>query len=186
MTFKQRNQTLQSMAAAIKHRREARWTIAELKLIGKVPDSVLARRIGRTIKEIVEERQWRRIRLVTPPRRWTARETKLLGRYFDEELARRFRRPVHDVARQRIALQIPAFRPHKSKKWTRAEEKILGMAEDKVIAMRLGRTRNAVLQHRRILGIPPMARFFPNGWTVCLRQEWVTWFSVPAKVGGEL
>jgi hypothetical protein len=151
-----------------------------------VPDSVLARRIGRTIKEIVEERQWRRIRLVTPPRRWTARETKLLGRYFDEELARRFRRPVHDVARQRIALQIPAFRPHKSKKWTRAEEKILGMAEDKVIAMRLGRTRNAVLQHRRILGIPPMARFFPNGWTVCLRQEWVTWFSVPAKVGGEL
>ena len=53
---------------------------------------------------------------------------------------------MHDVSRQRIALHIPAFRPHKSKKWTRAEEKILGTAEDKAIAMRLGRTRNAVLQ----------------------------------------
>ena len=120
------------MFTVMNRRSEARWTMAELKLLGKVPDSVLARRIGRTIKEIVEERLRRRIRLVTPPRRWTARETKMLGHYFDEELARRFRRPVHDVARQRIALHIPAFRPHKSKKWTRAEEKILGTAEDKM------------------------------------------------------
>src|SRR5580693_8130809 len=104
MTFKQCNHIFQTMSAVIKHQREARWTIAELKLIGKVPDSVLARRTGRTIKEIVEERQRRRIRLETPPQRWTARETKLLGRYFDEELARRFRRPAHDVARHRIAL----------------------------------------------------------------------------------
>jgi hypothetical protein len=102
MTFKQRDQILQTMSTVIKQRREARWKMAELKLLGKMPDFVRARRIGGTIKEIVGERQRRRIRLVTPPRRWTARENKMLGHYFDEELARRFRRPVHDVARQKI------------------------------------------------------------------------------------
>ena len=81
--FKPLDQTLRIMSTVMKHRSEALWTMGELKLLGKVPDSVLARRIGRTIKEIVEERQRRRIKLVTPPRRWTARETKMLGRNFD-------------------------------------------------------------------------------------------------------
>ena len=147
------------MAAPMKSPRNAPWTKAELSRLGTAPDSVLARRLGRTIQEVVAERQARRIKLETGPRRWTAREIKLLGRYFDAELARRLRRPVHHVRRQRIALHIPAFRPLKLKTWTRAEEKLLGTDEDKAIAARLGRTRTAVLQHRRILGIPPAADF---------------------------
>jgi hypothetical protein len=33
-------------------RRGALWTVGELKQLGKVPDSVLASRTGRTIKEV--------------------------------------------------------------------------------------------------------------------------------------
>ncbi len=55
-----------------------RWTARELKLLGKLPDSVLARRTGRTIKEIVAEREARRIRVPAGSRRWTANEIKLL------------------------------------------------------------------------------------------------------------
>ena len=69
-------------------RREAPWTIAEIKRFGKTPDSVLARRYGRTIKAVVAEREARGIHLPTGPRRWTAREIKLLGTMSDAELAR--------------------------------------------------------------------------------------------------
>jgi len=146
------------MATRKKSRRYERWTKAELKQLGKTPDSILACRLGRTIQEVVDERKARRIKLETPTRRWTAREIRMLGRYFDAELARRLRRPVHHVRLQRVALHIPALRPLKFKKWTRAEEKLLGTDEDKVIAARLGRTRNSVLQHRRIL--EPVINFF--------------------------
>ncbi len=55
----------------LKSRRGERWTLAELKQLGKAPDSVLARRTGRTIKEIVAERERRRISLPTPAPRFT-------------------------------------------------------------------------------------------------------------------
>lgn len=69
-------------------RRDAPWTIAELKQLGKAPDSALARRFGRTIQAVVAMRESRRIALPTPPRRWTAREIRLLGTMPDAEVAR--------------------------------------------------------------------------------------------------
>ena len=86
-----------SQSKRTKSRRGAPWTLKELKQLGKVPDSVLARRTGRTIKEVVAMREHRRIGLRTPPRRWTAREIRLLGRYYDAEVSRRLRRDPHDV-----------------------------------------------------------------------------------------
>ncbi len=68
------------------------WTRADIVQLGRVPDSVLARRMGRTIKAVVAERERRKIALPTAPRRWTAREIKLLGKFNDQELARRLRR----------------------------------------------------------------------------------------------
>jgi hypothetical protein len=47
-------------------RRGLPWTLAELKQLGHRPDSVLARRLGRPIKEVVAMRESRRMRLVTP------------------------------------------------------------------------------------------------------------------------
>ena len=83
------------------------WTLAELSQLGKAPDSVLARRLGRTIAEVVEMREARRIGLQTGPRRWTAGEIQLLGRFNDSELARRLRRSKHQIRTQRISLRIP-------------------------------------------------------------------------------
>ena len=111
----------------MKTRKGAPWTPAELNKLGKLPDSVLARRTGRTIKEIVAERERRRIRLPTPPRRWTAREIRLLGRFNDREVARRLRRSYEVVRRQRTNLGIPSLCPlPKSKLWIHAEDKLLG------------------------------------------------------------
>jgi hypothetical protein len=119
---------LRKMKAAGKFRRRgALWTIAELKQLGKTPDSVLARRTGRTIQEIVAERENRRIKLETGPRRWTAREIKMLGRLNDFEVARRLRRSKGSVRRQRIALRIPALHPLIGRFWTRDEDKLFGI-----------------------------------------------------------
>ena len=51
----------------IRGRRGAAWRLAELQQLGKVPDSVLARRTGRTIKEVVAMREHRRIAMQTGP-----------------------------------------------------------------------------------------------------------------------
>src|ERR1035441_1292551 len=93
-----------------KRRWGAPWTLAELNQLGRVPDSALARRSGRTIGEVVDMREKRRVRLPTPARRWSAREVKLLGRYNDAELARRLRRGKGAVRRQRVALGTDAER----------------------------------------------------------------------------
>ena len=94
----------------IRSRRGTPWKLSELKLLGKVPDSVLARRNRRSIKEVVEMRESRRIAMETGPRRWTAREIRLLGALNDYELARRLRRPKHRVRYQRIDLRIRPFK----------------------------------------------------------------------------
>src|SRR6266545_6020826 len=95
----------------IKSRRGVPWTRAELKQLGRLPDSVLARRTRRTIKAVVTERERRRIGMKTVPRRWTAREIKLLGRFNDHEVARRLRRTKTSIVRQRHALHISTLRP---------------------------------------------------------------------------
>src|SRR5436309_6718125 len=123
----------------IRSRRGTAWRLAELKQLGEAPDSVLARRTGRTIKEVVAMREHRRIAMETGPRRWTARETKMLGRYNDAELSRRLRRTYDDVRHQRLSLHIPSLQPLRIKRWTRAEEKLLGSAPDIEIARRLMR-----------------------------------------------
>src|SRR5205814_1819295 len=126
--------------AGIRSRRGTAWRLAELKQLGEVPDSVLASRTCRTIKEVVAMREHRRIAMKTGPRRWTAREIKMLGRYNDAELSRRLRRTYDDVRHQRLSLHIPSLRPLHIKRWTRAEEKLLGEFPDKDLARRLGRS----------------------------------------------
>ena len=109
-------------------RKDQPWTLADLKQLGRVPDSALARRLRRTIAEVVEMREKRRIRLPTPPRRWTAREIRLLGRFNDTELARRLRRKHGDVRRKRVSFRIPPLIPHvtKFRAWTPDEDGRLG------------------------------------------------------------
>ena len=141
------------MQARKRIRRGERWTLSELRQLGKVPDSVLARRFGRTIKEIVAEREHRGIARETGPRRWTAREIRLLGEMNDKEVSRRLRRTYEDVRKQRISFHIPALRPLRHKKWTLREEKLLGTMPDKELARSLDRSVASVKAHRIALGL---------------------------------
>src|SRR5437764_12296924 len=136
-----------------------KWTVAEIKQLGKVPDSVLARRFRCTIKEIVAERERRGIALETGPRRWTAREIRLLGTMNDHELARRLRRPKHQVRQQRLDLNIPPFKPRSRFRLSKpAEFRILGTMTDPEAARRLGRTTASVQLARVRHGIPQFNR----------------------------
>jgi hypothetical protein len=129
-------------------RRGAPWTLAELKRLGKVPDSALARRTGRTIKEVVAMREARRVRLRTAPRRWTAREIRLLGRFPDAEVARRLHRS-HESVVKGIAPCAPAWRP-----FTPKEDSLLGTLPDRELGQRLGRTMEVIRWRRLKLGLP--------------------------------
>src|SRR6266513_829888 len=107
------------------------WTTAEVKQLGRVPDSVLARETGRTLRDILQQREARRIALPTGPRRWTAGEIRLLGKMTDTEVARRLRRPLQHVRLQRIALDIPILKPAApSRPWTTEEIRLLGKRPD--------------------------------------------------------
>src|SRR6266404_2118397 len=143
------------MSTPRRTRRGSAWTAAERKLLGKLPDSVLARQSRRTIKEVRAERERRRIGLPTPPNRWTAREIRLLGRFNDAELARRLHRPHHEVRKVRISFKIPPFKAAaKTRPWTVAEIKLLGTLPDAELARRFGRTELAVANQRFKLVIP--------------------------------
>ena len=138
-----------------KSRRGKPWTAAEIAKFGRVPDSVLARRLHRSIKEVVAERERRRIALPMRHRRWTAREVRLLGTMNDYELARRLRRPNHQVHCQRRALNIPPFKPRSNwRYWKPAEMLLLGTMPDEELATQLGRTCNSIQVERIRRGIP--------------------------------
>src|ERR1035437_4869698 len=140
----------------VRRRRGAPWSVAELKQLGKRPDSTLARRMGRTIKEVVAMRESRRIKLPTPPRRWTAREIRLLGTMNDAELGRRLRRHYYVVRKKRNAFKIPSFLPHSAHyTWTKPAIGLLGRFPDPEVARRLGIPDHVVLLKRTTLKIPP-------------------------------
>ena len=91
---------------------------------------MFALRFGRALKDVIAERERRRIKLNTPPRGWTAREIKLLGRYTDAELARRLRRPRWQVRNRRIEFKIPPLHPRVVRHYSPKEDRLLGTKPD--------------------------------------------------------
>jgi len=121
-------------------RRGARWTEKEKRLVGTLPDGMLARRFQRTFYGI---RVRRRLKHRKPrlPRAWTRKEEARLGTTSDAELARLFLRDEADVAARRRELGIPVF-PLRWR-WTAEEEAILGTMSDRKVALLLRRSRSA-------------------------------------------
>ncbi len=170
-----------------KIRRKAPWTTAELKQLGRTPDSVLARRFRRTIREVLAKREARRIGLPIRRRTWTPAEIRLLGTMPDQELAERLRRSYHLVWYQRKMLGIPPFQSSptrrqngrkrklktasayfgkKTRPWTAAEEKLLGTMADADLAWKLKRPSPEVFFRRHILKIPSFQkRASARSWT---------------------
>jgi hypothetical protein len=133
-----------------KSRRGAPWSPAELKSIGKAPDSLLARRSRRTIKEIVAMREFLgRVLAKERQRRWTRREIQLLGTMKDYAVALRLRRGKKAVRMRRIALRIGLeWERSKWRFWEPSETKLLGTMSDHDLAARLGRKIGSVRNKR--------------------------------------
>jgi hypothetical protein len=165
----------------VKRRWHAPWTPSELKLIGQRTDAVLARRLGRTIKEVVAMRESQHIQPARSNRRWTEAENRMLGTMSDIELARRLKRGVTGVQQQRHKLGISfrlsdteltrllghqgrkvnayrqrARRLYASNRFQEWEDAFLGKMTDREAARKTGRSINSIRVRRVRLGIPIM------------------------------
>src|SRR5687768_15576548 len=89
-------------------RRGAPWTEEEKRLLGTLPDGMLARRMERTFYG-VKARRHTKFRKPRLPQPWTAKEDKRLGTTSDAEIARLFLRDQADVRARRQQLGIPVF-----------------------------------------------------------------------------
>ena len=158
-------QSLMGKISARFRRRGVPWTLAELKRLGQKPDSVLARRLRRTIQEVVFTGQSRRVGLPIPFRRWTSGEIKRLGTLTDAELSRRLRRPEHHIRNQRLAFKIPSFKPRgPDRQWSLAKIRLIGTRPDKELAKQANRSCAAVAERRWALKIPAFRP--PSGYSM--------------------
>jgi hypothetical protein len=134
------------------------WTKAEIKMLGKLPDSVVAARVNRSKLAIINART--RFKISPAPgtgmhaRRWNPRWDKLLGKATDKDVAKKIGRTMAAVRTRRNKLGIPLNKPLR-RDWTPEEEKLLGTDYDFVIAKRINRKRPVVQRRREQLGIRP-------------------------------
>ena len=144
-------------------RRGSAWSFAEIKRLGNTPDSVLARRSRRTIKEIVAMREHYRIAMETGPRPWTMREIKLLGRMNDYELARRLRAQTSSLAAKSRFQARPIQASAPCRKWEPSEIKLLGTMRDAVLAPNWAEQNRPLNCIERAAISPPLIRFAADG-----------------------
>jgi hypothetical protein len=131
-------------------RRKRAWPEEHLALLGTMPDSELARQLGKTENAVRIQRERRGI--PNPSGHgWTEGELALLGILPDAEVARRTGRTPMAVTCKRCELGIP----HSGGwHWTEEQLALLGTAPDEEIAARIGKTPGAVCAKRCLRGIP--------------------------------
>jgi hypothetical protein len=150
-----------------------------LKLIGQRTDAVLARRLGRTLKEVVAMRESQHVQPARPNRRWTEAENRMLGTMPDVELGRRLKRGITGVMHQRLKLGISfrlsgteltrllghqgrqvityrqrARRLYASNRFQEWEDAFLGKMTDREAARKTGRSYASIRTRRLWLRIP--------------------------------
>lgn len=152
--------------------RKRRWTAAEIELLGKEPDTRIARKLKIAASTVAAERRRRDIPAYRAAFEWTEEALSLLGTDTDERIAARLgiSRPV--VGRKRRELETPAFMPRRGRApaqpdpfWTPERDALLGTAADPVIARRLGVSAGRVYGRRRKLGIAPAYVVPRYDWT---------------------
>src|SRR6266446_229899 len=97
-----------SQSGGMKKKTMPDWTRNELRLLGKLPDTEVVKRTGRTTGAVAA----RRTLLGRPKpdsryRSWTAREDALLPRLSSREIARRTGRSLYSVWHRRGRLGSP-------------------------------------------------------------------------------
>ena len=111
-----------------------KWTAAEERLLGRLPDHDVAEQLGRSYYSVVARR-------------------RSLRRPARPSLVRR----VHRARQLRVGSDA-AFTQQAGREWTTAEELLLGSQPDRKLALQLGRSPAAVAKKRRTLGVSPSRR----------------------------
>lgn len=110
------------------------WTLEEDRLLGTLPDQVLARKFGRPVSAVRHRRWKKRIRV---KKDWRPEDDKILGTRTDHEVALLLGRSVTNVAWRRNNLGIPP--KSRPRLWTPEEEALLGSKPDEELAQKFGR-----------------------------------------------
>jgi hypothetical protein len=135
-----------------------RWSRREIELLGKRPDFVVCRMLGRTRYAVQLKRHSLGIPQCWENRRaWTPEEDVHLGTMRDVELARKLKRSVSSVRSRRNDTTSVRF-IRTPKRWTPFELRLLGQLPDAEIARRSGRFLASVRNKRVQLGFPRIAR----------------------------
>jgi hypothetical protein len=138
------------------------WTEELECLLGKIPDSQVARKAGVDRDTVAEERLRRGIESWQPRQivEWTPEMIAVVGTESDRKVARELKLSRSAVRKKREALGIAAFHPPpyepvRSFYWEAQDLALLGKMPDKVVAEQLGIGVMAVARERRQLKIPP-------------------------------
>jgi hypothetical protein len=149
-----------------------RWEPRFARMLGKVPDAVLARGAHVALTTVVKERRRRGIppnRSFAPPVEWTEEMIALLGEASDRQVAEELGVSKSSVAYKRTSLGIQAYGEARRKPdrfWTAKRISLLGTARDLEVARRLRVSRARVAYQRRVRGIPPFVPRRPRiVWT---------------------
>lgn len=156
-------------------RRRTPWPPWLMKLLGRVPDSVVAQLADVDQPTVTRERNRLGIESFRARQavvHWSPRMLGRLGKYSDADLAAELGLPKKVVKAKRVALGVPRLRRRKEDDaWTPERVALLGTDSDPKVAALLGVSSSVVAHQRRRRKIPG---FFPPP----LRVHWT-----PAMVG---
>jgi hypothetical protein len=134
------------------------WLPQESKLLGKVSDAELARRIGIRTAEVSKKRASMGIDPSSLSKRlkWTPKNLALLGTRTDNEVARIMNGSSGRVAAKRLSLGIESYAISSNSwhTWTDKEIAMLGQYHDPEVGRKIGVSIACVAMKRRQLGIP--------------------------------
>ncbi len=159
---------------ALHHPLRLRWRAGFLRLLGRMADAKLARKMGASLEAVQAERRRRGIEPFSPRRpaiQWTARMIRLLGTDIDDRVAERLGLPVYLVRHKRQRLGIPPYgdvpeqRHARAFAWAKSKIALLGTDSDRKTAERLGTTPGVVTRERTRLRISSFYRYRRISWT---------------------
>lgn len=142
------------------------WTRKQIAMLGTVPDSAVASKLGLAVGTVLKKRQKLGIPSSRPPKtlNWSTEAIAMLGKFPDGKVAAIFGMNILSVRNKRIALGIRCY-ARKSKAWhywTKKEIALLGKMPDGDVALKTGINKASVAWKRGKLGIPSLTQKRPK------------------------
>jgi hypothetical protein len=163
------------------------WDEEKIEMLGTMPDSEVARRLGVAHANVRYKRMALGIAACKNMKGyvWKQKDIRLLGKKSDEEVAALLGLTKTTIRNKRVELGIGAF-AYQSKLWREwAEEELamLGKFTDKEVGRRLNIKEMCVASKRHVLGIEP---FQPRGVNKSPRPNAVKWTRQNVELLGKI